>query len=155
MGSTKRATIYFEPEIHRALRLKAATSDRSISDMVNDAVKRTLAEDADDLQAIEKRKREPNLDFEQLAAALSTQIQLDDETYAAVRRKAYAERRSISAVVRDALGEKFGAKKGKKRLSLASFPFVGARSTRQGKRAPVSERHDEALAEALYDEHHD
>lgn len=69
MGS-KRATVYFEPEIHRALRLKAATSDRSISDMVNDAVKLTLAEDADDLQAIEKRKREPNLDFEQFVKVL-------------------------------------------------------------------------------------
>lgn len=62
--------MYFEPEIHRALRLKAATSDRSISDMVNDAVKLTLAEDADDLEAIEKRKREPNLDFEQFVKAL-------------------------------------------------------------------------------------
>lgn len=70
MGSGKRATVYFEPEIHRALRLKAATSDRSISDMVNDAVKLTLAEDADDLEAIEKRKREPNLDFEQFVKAL-------------------------------------------------------------------------------------
>ncbi len=70
MGSGKRATVYFEPEIHRALRLKAATSDRSISDMVNDAVKLTLAEDADDLEAIEKRKREPNLDFAQFVRAL-------------------------------------------------------------------------------------
>jgi hypothetical protein len=70
MGSGKRATVYFEPEIHRALRLKAATSDRSISDMVNDAVKLTLAEDADDLEAFEKRKREPNLDFEQFVKAL-------------------------------------------------------------------------------------
>ncbi len=70
MGSGKRATVYFEPEIHRALRLKAATSDRSISDMVNDAVKLTLAEDADDLEAIEKRKREPNRDFEQFVKAL-------------------------------------------------------------------------------------
>jgi len=70
MGSTKRATVYFEPEIHRALRFKAAASDRSISDLVNDAVKLTLAEDADDLQAIEKRKREPDLDFEQFVRAL-------------------------------------------------------------------------------------
>jgi hypothetical protein len=62
--------VYFEPEIHRALRLKAATSDRSISDMVNDAVKLSLAEDAEDLEAFEKRKREPNLDFEQFVKAL-------------------------------------------------------------------------------------
>ena len=70
MGSAKRATVYFEPDIHRALRLKAATSDRSISDMVNDAVKRTLTEDAEDLEAFEKRKREPSLDFEQFVKAL-------------------------------------------------------------------------------------
>lgn len=70
MRSSKRATVYFEPEIHRALRLKAATSDKSISDMVNDAVKLTLAEDADDLGAFDARKREPNLDFEQFIKAL-------------------------------------------------------------------------------------
>ena len=70
MSSAKRATVYFEPAIHRALRLKAATSDRSISAMVNDAVKRTLTEDADDLEAFKKRKRERSLDFEQFAKAL-------------------------------------------------------------------------------------
>ena len=52
------------------MRLKAATSDKSISDMVNDAVKLTLAEDADDLEAFEARKREPNIDFEQFVKAL-------------------------------------------------------------------------------------
>ena len=70
MSSAKRATVYFEPEIHRALRLKAATSDKSISDMVNDAVKLSLSEDAEDLQAFERRKREPNLDFEHFVKAL-------------------------------------------------------------------------------------
>ena len=68
--STKRATVYFEPEIHRALRLKAAASDKSISDMVNDAVKLTLSEDAEDLEMFEARKREANLDFEQFVKAL-------------------------------------------------------------------------------------
>ena len=62
--------MYFQPEIHRALRLKAASSDRSISDMVNDAVKQALAEDAEDLGAFKTRKREPNLDFEQFVRAL-------------------------------------------------------------------------------------
>jgi hypothetical protein len=70
MSSAKRATVYFEPEIHRALRLKAAASDKSISDMVNDAVKLTLAEDAEDLETFEARKREPGLDFEQFVKAL-------------------------------------------------------------------------------------
>lgn len=70
MTQPKRATVYFEPEIHRALRLRAAASDRSISEMVNDAVKLTLSEDAEDLEAFETRKLEPNLDFEQFVKAL-------------------------------------------------------------------------------------
>jgi plasmid stability protein len=70
MGSLKRATVYFDPDLHRALRLKAAASDKSVSDMVNEAVKLTLAEDAEDLVAFARRKREPNLDFEQFVKAL-------------------------------------------------------------------------------------
>jgi len=64
MSLPKRATVYFEPEIHRALRLKAAATDRSISDMVNDAVKLVLAEDAEDLAAFEERADERSVDFE-------------------------------------------------------------------------------------------
>jgi len=64
MGTPKRATIYFDPEIHRVLRLKAAVSDSSISDMVNDAVRQSLAEDAEDLEAFEKRASERALNFE-------------------------------------------------------------------------------------------
>ena len=64
MESQKRATVYFEAEIHRALRLKAAALDRSVSDMVNDAVKAALAEDAEDLAAFNERKYERNLSFD-------------------------------------------------------------------------------------------
>ncbi len=60
----KRATVYFDSQIHRALRLKAAETDRSMSDLINDAVKLSLAEDAEDLAAFEARAREPNLPFE-------------------------------------------------------------------------------------------
>ena len=70
MGTSKRATVYFDSDIHRALRLRAAASDKSISDVVNEAVKSTLAEDAEDLAAFGERKREPNLDFEQFVKAL-------------------------------------------------------------------------------------
>ena len=70
MSSVKRATVYFDADIHRALRLKAASSDKSISDMVNEAVKLTLAEDAEDLAAFEERAREPSLDFERFVKAL-------------------------------------------------------------------------------------
>ncbi len=66
----KRATIYFEPDIHRALRLKAAETDRPISELVNDAVKRALSEDAEDLAAFQDRVREPNLAFEDVVKDL-------------------------------------------------------------------------------------
>ena len=51
MSESKRATVYLDAEVHRAVRLKAAATDQSISEIVNDAVRRSLAEDADDLAA--------------------------------------------------------------------------------------------------------
>ncbi len=66
----KRATVYFEEPIHRALRLKAAETDTSVSDYVNDAVKRALAEDAEDLQAFRDRADEPTIPFEEVVADL-------------------------------------------------------------------------------------
>lgn len=66
----KRATIYFEADIHRALRLKAAETDRPISELVNEAVKGALAEDAEDLAAFSDRVREPNLAFEDVVKDL-------------------------------------------------------------------------------------
>ena len=62
--SPKRATVYFEPEIHRALRLKAAETDRSVSDLENEAVQLSLAEDAEDLAAFADRVKEPDLPYE-------------------------------------------------------------------------------------------
>jgi hypothetical protein len=64
--SQKRATIYFDSDIHQALRIKAAETDRSISEIVNEAVKLGLAEDAEDLAAFEERDHEPNLRFEDI-----------------------------------------------------------------------------------------
>jgi hypothetical protein len=63
--SQKRATIYFDPDLHRALRVKAAETDQSISELVNEAVKLSLAEDAKDLAAFVERALEPNLPFEE------------------------------------------------------------------------------------------
>lgn len=65
-AAAKRATVYFDPEIHRALRIKAAELDQSISDLVNEAVKQTLAEDAEDLAAFEERTRERSTSFERV-----------------------------------------------------------------------------------------
>ncbi|MEO8315066.1 MAG: CopG family transcriptional regulator [Pseudomonadota bacterium] len=64
MSTQTRATVYFEPDVHKALRLRAASADQSISDMVNAAVKTLLAEDAGDLAAFEQRKREKSVSFD-------------------------------------------------------------------------------------------
>ena len=69
--TTKRATIYFEPEIHRAVRLKAADTERPISELVNEAVKLALAEDAEDLAAFQNRVREPDVAFEDAVQGLA------------------------------------------------------------------------------------
>jgi hypothetical protein len=70
MDETKRATIYFDVEVHRALRLRAAACNRSISDMVNEAVRMTLAEDADDLRDADQRQDEPSSGFEEFVTSL-------------------------------------------------------------------------------------
>ena len=69
-AKTKRATIYLASDIHRALRLKAAETDRSVSDLVNDAVRQSLSEDAEDLAAFELRLKEPDLPFEDVVKDL-------------------------------------------------------------------------------------
>ena len=69
-NNNKRATVYFDPEIHLALRLKAVETDRSVSELVNEAVKLTLAEDAEDLAAFEERASEKELPFEDVVKDL-------------------------------------------------------------------------------------
>lgn len=64
MSTPKRATVYFQPEIHKALRLRAAANDRSISDLVNEAVRVSLAEDAADLSVFDRRKKERSESFD-------------------------------------------------------------------------------------------
>lgn len=64
--TAKRSTVYFEPELHLALRLKAAHSQRSLSDIVNEAVRLSLREDEEDLAAFEARGQEPLLSYEDL-----------------------------------------------------------------------------------------
>ena len=64
MSKVKRATIYLDPTLHRALRIKAAETETSVSDLVNVAVRRSLKEDAADLAVFEARAREPVLPFE-------------------------------------------------------------------------------------------
>jgi plasmid stability protein len=67
MGDTvTRSTIYLESNLHRALRLKAAHTRRSVSALVNEAVRRILREDQEDLAAFEERANEPLVSYEDL-----------------------------------------------------------------------------------------
>jgi len=65
-NQSKRATVYFDSQLHRVLRLKAAETHRSVSAIINDAVNQGLAEDAEDMTAFELRASEPNLVFEKV-----------------------------------------------------------------------------------------
>lgn len=76
MENSKRATVYFTAEVHKALRLRAAASDRSISDMVNDAVRVALAEDASDLEAFTERRGEKSMSFETFVSGLKRRGQI-------------------------------------------------------------------------------
>lgn len=61
---TKRTTVYFDAALHRALRIKAAETDQSLSELVNSAVRESLVEDSEDLDAFDERASEPNLSFQ-------------------------------------------------------------------------------------------
>lgn len=63
---TRRSTIYLEADLHRALRLKAASTQRSMSELVNQAVRETLREDQEDLAAFDERVAEPTISYEAL-----------------------------------------------------------------------------------------
>ena len=69
---TKRATVYFDPAMHRALQHKALETSRSLSDIVNDAVRQALAEDAEDLAAFEERVNETLVSYEAVLKELKT-----------------------------------------------------------------------------------
>ena len=69
-SNPKRVTVYFDPVLHHALRLKAAETERSLSDLVNEAVQLSLAEDAEDLAAFEDRVNEPSYPYEDVVKDL-------------------------------------------------------------------------------------
>ena len=66
----KRATIYFDPELHKALKLKALETSRSITDLVNQSVRESLSEDAEDLTAFEERKDEALVSYDKMLKKL-------------------------------------------------------------------------------------
>lgn len=69
---SKRSTVYFEPEIHHALRIKAATTHQSVSEVVNEAIRVSLREDQEDLSVFEERANEPTLSYEELLEDLKS-----------------------------------------------------------------------------------
>ncbi len=64
--ASRRSTVYFESDIHNALRIKAASTHRSVSELVNEAVRQLLAEDQEDLATFEARQSEPTVTYEEL-----------------------------------------------------------------------------------------
>jgi hypothetical protein len=62
---TKRATIYLDPELHKAVRLKSVETSRSMSDVINEAIRQALAEDSEDLESFENREKDPTISFEE------------------------------------------------------------------------------------------
>lgn len=68
--TARRATVYLDPELHKALRLKAVETSRSVSDLVNDAVREALAEDAEDITAFEMRAKEPLISYDEMVKRL-------------------------------------------------------------------------------------
>ncbi|MEE4607916.1 MAG: CopG family transcriptional regulator [Desulfobacteraceae bacterium] len=70
--SARRATVYLDPVIHKALKLKAVETDRSVSELINEAVRESLMEDAEDLAAFEERASEPLVSYEEMVKRLKT-----------------------------------------------------------------------------------
>lgn len=68
--ATTRATVYLDPRLYRAVKIKAASSDRSVSELVNEALQLALREDAADLEAFEARKRQSSRPFEDVLRSL-------------------------------------------------------------------------------------
>ncbi len=69
-ANTKRTTIYLDSDLHHALRIKAAETEHSMSELVQEAIKLSLAEDSIDLAAFEQRRKEPSLPFEDVLKKL-------------------------------------------------------------------------------------
>ncbi len=72
----KRATIYLEEDLHRALKLKSVEADQSISQLVNDAIRTTLSEDLEDLSDVESRTKEKTVSYEDFLKELKSRGQI-------------------------------------------------------------------------------
>jgi predicted transcriptional regulator len=137
---SKRATIYVDEELHRALKIKAAAIDRTISEIVNEAIRRDLAEDADDLAVFEERADEPVRPFEERARALRVRestIPFGLADYRRLEALAKAEGRSPAELMHEAFKEY-----AKRRASASRPTSLGAGHSGRG---DLSERAEELL----------
>jgi predicted DNA-binding protein len=66
----KRTTLYLDPNLHKALRLKSIALSRSVSEIVNDAIRVSITEDAEDFEAFEKRGNEPLISYDDMVKRL-------------------------------------------------------------------------------------
>jgi predicted DNA-binding protein len=73
---SKRVTIYFDPDLHKALRLKSVETSRSVSELVNEAIREALSEDAEDLAAFEERADEPLISYDEMIKRLKKDGQI-------------------------------------------------------------------------------
>ena len=67
---TKRTTIYLDPNLHKALRLKAIAVSRSVSELVNESLRETMAEDAEDIASFDERVNEPVIGYDEMVKRL-------------------------------------------------------------------------------------
>ena len=67
---TKRSTVYLDPALHKALRIKALETSRSMSELINEAIKESIAEDAEDLAAFDERADEPLISYDEMVKRL-------------------------------------------------------------------------------------
>ncbi len=67
---TKRSTVYLDPALHKALRLKALETSRSMSELINEAIRESIAEDAEDLSAFDERTDEPLISYDEMVKRL-------------------------------------------------------------------------------------
>jgi len=68
----KRATVYLDPDLHEALKLKAVESSRTVSDLINAAVREALSEDAEDLAAFNERADEALISYDEMITRLKS-----------------------------------------------------------------------------------
>ena len=66
----KRATVYLDPVLHKALKLKAVETSRSMSELINEAIRESIAEDAEDLSAFDERVDEPLISYDEMVKRL-------------------------------------------------------------------------------------